>query len=200
MNNTNISASNPVPLGLACFAVSVFILSGYLWGFLQGQDVVTTAFFVGGVGMLYAAVGAYRRRDTLEATWMGAYSAFWAALAFYLWFFAPTSVNLTVHLAWLGFAWGILTAYFFIMSLRAKAPLVSLQLLLFFILFLFVWIGNAFHVQAGNKVAAIAGVLSAIVAAAESCIILSSASTDEAPQLTRPGHSIGGPMGASHAM
>lgn len=177
--------ANPVPLGLACFAISVFMLSGYLWGSLQAQTIVATSLFVGGAGLLLTAVAAYRRGDTLDATWMGAYSVFWASLAFYMWFFAGKTTSMNADMGWLAVAWGVFTAYMFVVSLRAKSALVSLQLILFFILFLFVWIGAAFNVASADRVAAIAGIVSAIVAAIESLVVVWAMTTKESPILTR---------------
>ena len=182
---TRPTRANPVPLGLACFAISVFMLSGYLWGAIPGTAVVATLLFVGGGGMLAAAAAAYRRADTLDTTWMAAYGVFWAAMAFYLWFFAARSPNLGEDLAWLAFAWGIFTAYIFVVSLRAKSPLVSVQLVLFFILFLFMWIDGAFQMSDGNRIAAIAGIIAATVAAIESCAVVWVNTTEASPSLTR---------------
>jgi succinate-acetate transporter protein len=179
--------ANPVPLGLACFGISVFMLAGYLWGAIPAETLVATALFVGGAGMLGAGVVAYRRGDDLDTTWMTAYGLFWAALAFYMWFFAPHSPAIGKDLAWIAFAWGIFTAYIFVVSLRAKSPLISAQLILFFILFLFIWIAGAFHMAGADRVAAIAGFITAIVAAIESCAVVALGTSADSPSVTRLG-------------
>lgn len=163
--------ANPVPLGLSCFAISVFMLAGSLWGVLPAGPLAMTALFVGGGGMLVAAVASYRRGDTFRTTWLGAYSAFWAALAFYLWFFAPASSSVGRDLAWIAFAWGIFTAYTFVGSLRVKAMKESVLLGLFFLTFLFMWLADGFGVRWLTDVAACAGWLTAIVAAFEAFVI-----------------------------
>ncbi len=192
MNNeiTQATRANPIPLGLACFAISVFMLAGYLWGAIPGGTLVPTALFVGGAGMLGTGIAAYRRGDDLDTTWMTAYGLFWAGLAFYMWFFAPRTGDVGISLAWLAFALGIFTAYIFVTSLRARSPLVSAQLILFFVLFLFMWIAGAFHVGGADRIAAIAGFITAIVAAIESCAMVWVSTTGESPSLTR----IEGPM------
>jgi succinate-acetate transporter protein len=184
-NDSSLARANPVPLGLACFGISVFMLAGYLWGAIPGMTLVPTALFVGGLGMLGAGVAAYRRGDDLDTTWMAAYGVFWLAIAFYMWFFAPHSPSIAKDLAWMATAWGIFTAYIFVVSLKAKSPLVSAQLLLFFILFLFMWIAGAFHVSGMERVASIAGFITAVIAAIESCAVVSLKTTGESPSLTR---------------
>ena len=185
----NVSArsirANPVALGLACFGITVFMLSAYLWGAIQSTALVSTALFVGGAGMLGVGIAAYRRGDDLDSTWMSAFGLFWASLAFYMWFFAPRATNIGLDLAWLAFAWGIFTAYIFVVSLRARSPLVSAQLVLFFVLFLFMWISGAFHVGGADRVAAIAGFITAILAAIESCAAAWLGTTGDSPSLTR---------------
>jgi succinate-acetate transporter protein len=194
MRELELNPANPVPLGLACFAIAVFMFSGYLWGAIPSDALIATALFVGGGGMLAAALAAYRRGDTFDATWMGAYGVFWPALAFYFWFFGARSANVAVDLSWLAFAWGIFSAYIFVVSLRAKSPLVSVQLILFFILFALTWIAGAFHVAGADRIAAIAGFITAIVAAIESCVVAWASTTSESASLTRIGR-IGEPHG-----
>jgi succinate-acetate transporter protein len=177
--------ANPVPLGLAAFGITVFMLAAYLWGSLPGMALVPTALFVGGAGMLGAGIATYWRGDDLDSTWMMAYGVFWAALAFYMWFFAPRGANVAGDLAWMAFAWGIFTAYIFVVSLRAKSPLVSAQLILFFVLFLFMWIAGAFHVAGADRIAAIAGFITAIVAAIESCVVAWVHTRSDSLSLTR---------------
>jgi uncharacterized protein len=186
VSNNKLALANPSSLGLACFGISVFMLAAYFVGAIPGAAVVSTALFVGLIGMLAAGAGAYRRGDTFEATWMSAYGLFWGAVAFYLWFFAGKT-SAANDLAWMAIPWGIFTGYMFVSSLRSKSLLISLQLILFFILFLFVWMHGIFHVPAGLTVASIAGFLTAIVAGIEAFLVSWATTDAESGALTRIG-------------
>lgn len=168
-DNTHVAPANPLPFGLLCYGVSVFILSGFLWGRLQPQPAVGYALFTGGVGMFLASLAAYRAGNTFATTVLAGYGAFWASTSFYIWFFAGKSPNMSADFAWITFAWGIFTLYMFAASLRTGLVAVQVLLGLLFILFLFVWLAMAFGVGAwALKIAAIAGVLSAFDAWIES--------------------------------
>ncbi|HTJ27723.1 MAG TPA: acetate uptake transporter [Candidatus Limnocylindria bacterium] len=161
--------ANPLPFGLLCYGVSVFILSGFLWGSLEPTPVIGYAIFTGGMGMVLAALAAYRAGNTYATTLLGGYGTFWASTAFYLWFFAAHSANMTADLAWIAVAWGIFTAYMLVASLRTNLQAVQLLLGLLLVLFIFLWIAMTFHTGAWTlKIAAIAGVLSALDAWLES--------------------------------
>jgi succinate-acetate transporter protein len=167
--NAPTQAANPLPLGLLCYGVSVFILSGFLWGKLQPQPVVGYALFTGGLGMILTAIAAYRAGNTFATTLLGGYGAFWASTAFYIWFFAGTSANMNADLGWIAVAWGVFTGYMFLASLRTSMPAVEVLLGFLFLVFLFLWIGMAFHTGTwALKIAAVFGILSAIDAWFES--------------------------------
>jgi uncharacterized protein len=162
-------AANPLPFGLLCYAVSVFILSGFLWGKLAPQPVVGYALFAGGLGMILAAMGAYRAGNTFATTLLGGYGVFWAATSFYLWFFAGKSGNVMVDLGWISLAWGVFTGYMLLASLRTNMPTLELLLAFLLLTFFFVWLDSAFHVGTwALKVAAVLGICSAIDGAFES--------------------------------
>jgi|SRR5579872_2785156 len=168
-NDTQAPPANPLPFGLLCYGVSVFILSGFLWGKLEPQPVIGYGLFTGGLGMFLAALAAYRAGNTFAATLLGGYAAFWPSTAFYLWFFAGKSANLSADLAWVAVAWGVFTGYMFLASLRTNLQAVQLLMGLLLTLFVFLWIAMAFHTGAwALKVAAIMGILSAIDAWIES--------------------------------
>ncbi|HEX5436926.1 MAG TPA: acetate uptake transporter [Gemmatimonadaceae bacterium] len=168
-DNTHAVAANPLPFGLLCYGVSVFILSGFLWGSLQPQPAVGYALFAGGLGMFLAGIATYRAGNTFATTVLAGYGAFWASTAIYIWFFAGKSPDMNADLAWITFAWGIFTLYMFVASLRTGLPAITLLLALLFILFLFAWLATAFNVGTwALKVAAIAGIVSAADAAIES--------------------------------
>jgi uncharacterized protein len=169
VTNTPTQAANPLPLGLLCYGVSVFILSGFLWGKLHPEPVIGYALFAGGLGMILAALGTYRTGNTFATTLLGGYGVFWASTAFYLWFFAAKSPNMGADLGWIAVAWGVFTGYMFLASLRTSMPAVELLVGFLFLVFFFVWLNSAFHVGMwAPKVAAVFGILSAIDAWFES--------------------------------
>jgi uncharacterized protein len=168
-NTMQPAPANPLPFGLLCYGVSVFILSGFLWGSLEPSPVIGYAIFTGGAGMLLAAIAAYRAGNTYATTLLGGYGTFWASTAFYFWFFAAKSANMPADIAWIAVAWGIFTAYMLVASLRTNLQAVQFLLGLLLVLFVFLWIAMTFHVGTWTlKVAAIAGVLSALDAWLES--------------------------------
>lgn len=168
-DNTQAAAANPVPFGLLCYGVSVFILSGFLWGKLQPQPVVGYALFTGGLGMFLAAMAAYRSGNTFATTLLAGYGAFWSSTSFYIWFFSGKSPNLNADISWIAVAWGIFTLYIFLASLRTNMGAIQLLLGLLFILFVFLWIAMAFHTGVwALKIAAVAGIVSAVDAWIES--------------------------------
>jgi succinate-acetate transporter protein len=168
-NNAQVPAANPVPFGLLCYGVSVFMLSGFLWGALTTQPVVGYAIFTGGVGMFLAAIAAYSAGRTFGATLLAGYGAFWASTAFYLWFFAPKAANVGLDLSWIVVPWMVFTAYMLACSLRTNFQAVQLLLGLLLAAFVLVWLSTALHMGAlPLKIAAILAILSAIDAWYES--------------------------------
>jgi succinate-acetate transporter protein len=168
-NTMQTTPANPLPFGLLCYGVSVFILSGFLWGRLEPSALIGYAIFTGGVGMVLAAMAAYRSGNTYATTLLGGYGVFWFSTAFYLWFFAAKSANMSADLAWIAVAWGVFTGYMLAGSMRVGLQTLQVLLGLLFVLFVFLWIANAFHTGAwALRIAAIAGILSAIDAWYES--------------------------------
>jgi succinate-acetate transporter protein len=168
-NTMQTTPANPLPFGLLCYGVCVFILSGFLWGVLEPQALIGYAIFTGGAGMLLAAIAAYRAGNTYATTLLGGYGVFWASTAFYLWFFAGKSANMSADLAWIVVAFGIFTAYMLVATMRTGLQSIELLMGLLLVLFAFVWIAMAFHTGAwALKIAAVAGVLSALDAWYES--------------------------------
>jgi succinate-acetate transporter protein len=157
--------ANPVPFGLACYGICVFLLSAFLLGKLPGpQGLIGFAMFTGGVGMLIAGVLAFRVGSTFGGTVLTGYGVFWSSLATYLWFLIGSSKDVSADLAWASFAWGIFTGYVALNSLKVKAPLITAVLFILLIVFALVWIANAFHVAQAATIAGYLGIISAFVA------------------------------------
>jgi uncharacterized protein len=164
-SNMSTPAANPLPLAFICYAVSVFILSGFLWGKLEPQPDVGYALFCGGLGLILAAFATYRMGNTFATTMLAGYGVFWASTAFYLWFFAARSANLNADLGWISVPWAVFTAFMFLASLRTNLPAVQVLLGTLFLVYFFVWLHSAFHFDWALRVAAVWGIISAIDAA-----------------------------------
>jgi len=168
-NTMQVTPANPLPFGLLCYGVCVFMLSGFLWGALEPQALIGFAIFTGGAGMVLAALAAYRSGNTYATTLLGGYGFFWASFAFYLWFFAGKSANLSADLAWIAVAFGVFTAYMLVATMRTGIQTLEVLMGLLLVVFAFVWIGMVFHTGPwALKIAAVAGVLSALDAWYES--------------------------------
>lgn len=159
--------SSSLPFGYACLAIAVLALSYTFYNYADAASTVPTIFFVGGLGLLIAAFVAFNRGDAFNATWMGGYSVMFFSSGLYLWQFAAKSMAASTETAWWAIAWGVFTALVFLVSLKTKRTIASLTLLLFFITFLCAWIANAFGAASFNQVAAIASLITAVLAAIE---------------------------------
>jgi succinate-acetate transporter protein len=189
-SNVETPAANPIPFGLLCYGVSVFILAGFLWGGLPNpQPAIGYALFTGGLGMFLAALAAYRAGSTFGATLLAGYASFWASTAFYFWFFAPKSANVNLDLSWIVVPWAVFTGYMLICSLRTNMQAVQLLLALLFVALVLLWLATALHMPPMTlKIAAILAILSAIDAWVESYreIMDSLAPHAPAPKPTSP--------------
>lgn len=185
--NAQAPAANPIPFGLLCYGVSVFILSGFLWGKLQPTPVIGYAIFSGGVGMFLASFAAYRAGSTFGATLLAGYAAFWSSTAFYLWFFAPRSPNVFLDLSWILLPWIVFTGYMLACSMKTTLHAVQLLLALLFVALILVWLTAAVHLPVALlKIAAILAILSALDAWYESYREVSDSLAPEEPTPATP--------------
>lgn len=185
--NAQAPAANPIPFGLLCYGVSVFILAGFLWGKLQPTPVIGYAIFTGGLGMFLASVAAYRAGSTFGATLLAGYAAFWVSTAFYLWFFAPRSPNVMLDLSWILLPWIVFTGYMLMCSMKTPLHAVQLLLALLFVALILVWLAAAVHLPVALlKIAAILAILSAFDAWYESYREVSDSLAPETPAPTTP--------------
>lgn len=185
--NAQAPAANPIPFGLLCYGVSVFILSGFLWGMLTPSPAIGYAVFTGGLGMFLAALAAYRAGSTFGATLLAGYGAFWASTACYLWFFAPKSANVFLDLSWIVIPWAVFTGYMLLCSLKTQLYAVQLLLALLFVAFVLIWLVAAIHFPPVlMKIAAILTIISAIDAWYESYREVSDSLAPETPAPAAP--------------
>ncbi|MGI8754207.1 MAG: acetate uptake transporter [Acidimicrobiales bacterium] len=111
--------ANPVPVGVAGFALTTFTLGLYTSGrFFAGGEVLVFAFaaFYGGLVQLIAGFFSIQRGDTFPATFMTTYGAFWFSFAglnlYVVPQLKPAEVGQTVTIFLI--MWTVITVIFFI--------------------------------------------------------------------------------------
>jgi succinate-acetate transporter protein len=77
--------SNPTALGLACFAVSLTVLSFENLGWIGSGSAVALALFFGGVVEILVGFTEFWTGNTFAMTVFGSYGAFWTVLGFSTW-------------------------------------------------------------------------------------------------------------------
>ena len=119
--------ADPVPVGIAGFAMTTFVLSCINAGFFSGPAgapmVLGLAIFYGGLVQLIAGIWAFRRGETFVATAFCSYGGgFWLSYFFLVYFIAPhlapSVAGQAVGLYLL--AWAIFTFYMTIAALRTN--------------------------------------------------------------------------------
>jgi succinate-acetate transporter protein len=77
-----MAIADPTPLGLAGFAVTTFLLSGYNVGFIPDLAWTGPAAFGGGLIQLLAGLIEFGRGNVFGATAFGTFGGFWMSLTF----------------------------------------------------------------------------------------------------------------------
>ena len=140
---TSISIADPAALGLAGFAMTTFVLSLFNTGLVSkaGEPVVLgLALAYGGGAQLLAGMWEFRKGNTFGATAFSSYGAFWISYWAFVAFFAKGVPDTAVGLYLI--AWGIFTFYMWVASFRTTVA-VNVVLLLLWITFLLLGIGDA---------------------------------------------------------
>ena len=135
--------ADPAPLGLACFALTTFLLSLFNAGLLpaSGEPIVFgVALAYGGVAQVLAGMWEFRKGNVFGATAFTSYGAFWISFWAFVTFYAPAISDATARataVGWYLIGWGIFTVVLWVASLRTTAVLALLFTLLaatFFVL------------------------------------------------------------------
>lgn len=117
--------ADSTPLGLAAFALPLFLLGGYLADFIPNWVWIGPGVFVGGLVQILAGLWAFRNRDVLAATAFSIYGGFW--LSFLVvglgGLGSGDGVDITNGLAWLLIAMTFFTSYLLLASMRYGAGL-----------------------------------------------------------------------------
>jgi hypothetical protein len=135
--------ADPAPLGLACFALTTFLLSLFNAGLLPaaGEPIVFgVALAYGGVAQVLAGMWEFRKGNVFGATAFTSYGAFWLSFWAFATFYAaeiPDATARATAVGWYLIGWGLFTVVLWVASLRTTAVLALLFTLLaatFFVL------------------------------------------------------------------
>ena len=127
-----LSIADPVPVGIAGFGMTTFILScvnaGFFGGAAAAPMVLGLAIFYGGLVQLLAGMWAFRRGETFVAVAFCSYGGgFWLSYFFLSYFIAPhlpaSVAGNAVGLYLLG--WLIFTFYMTIAALKTNVPVLG---------------------------------------------------------------------------
>ncbi len=182
--------ADPAPLGLACFALTTFLLSLFNAGLLPetGEPIVFgLALAYGGAAQVLAGMWEFRKGNVFGATAFTSYGAFWLSFWAFVTFYAadiPDATERATVVGWYLIGWGIFTLIMWVASLRTTAVLALLFTLLattFFVL----GIGDVTHSEALVRIGGYLGLVTATVAW-YACLVGVSASTFGRPVLPNP--------------
>jgi uncharacterized protein len=123
-----VPAADPAPLGLAGFALTTFLLSGFNASFINDAIWIGPALFYGGLAQFCAGMWEFRNRNVFGATAFGTYGGFWMGLGIVVILadvsktFAAslTAANIDNALAWFLLAFAIFNTYMMLWSLRVN--------------------------------------------------------------------------------
>lgn len=143
-----VGVADPAPLGLAGFALTTVLLSGFNAGLIKtgALTFVGMALAYGGLGQFAAGMWEFRNnRNTFGATAFSSFGAFWIGLGL-LFVFDVVGRPIGGILfggegaIWFLFCWAVFTSYMFVGSLRVNGA-VALVFLLLALTFWALWLG-----------------------------------------------------------
>ncbi len=125
------SIADPAPLGLACFALTTFLLSMVNSGLIpktMGPVVFGVALFYGGIAQILAGMWEFRKGNVFGATAFTSYGAFWLTYWAYATMYAGSipEADRAKATGWYLIAWGVFTVIMVIASLRTTVLLSGL--------------------------------------------------------------------------
>ena len=160
--------ADPVPVGLAGFGLTTFMLSLIESGIIDKSAlpmVLGSALAYGGLLQLLAGMWAFVRNNTFAAVALGSYGAFWISFwalnAFYMDRIPTNEQNAALGLFLI--SWGIFSFYMWIASFR-----VSLGVMLVFLTlwpaYVLIGIGTAADAATVTHIGGIFGIATAVLA------------------------------------
>jgi succinate-acetate transporter protein len=143
------TTANPAPLGLLGFGMTTVLLNLHNAGLFElGTMILAMGIFYGGLAQILAGIMEFKKRNTFGTTAFCSYGLFWLSLVALIamkktgWAEATSSKAMAAYL----FMWGLFTFVMFIGALKLNKALqfVFFTLaLLFFLLAVADWLGNA---------------------------------------------------------
>ena len=125
------TTANPAPLGLLAFGMTTVLLNIHNAGFFSlGAMIMAMGVFYGGAAQILAGIMEWKKNNTFGTAAFSSYGFFWLTLVA-IWLLpriqsggeplaaAPESAGMTAYLG----MWGLLTAAFFIGTLRMNRAL-----------------------------------------------------------------------------
>jgi succinate-acetate transporter protein len=163
----NAGIADPVPLGLAAFAMTTMVLSVFnakIMSAANGESVVLgLAFFYGGLGQLLAGMWEFVKGNTFGALAFSSYGAFWLSF-WYLVNHASALKGQPGHYIGLYLiGWTIFTAYMTIASLRTTGA-ITLVFVLLTLTFLVLAIGEINNSANATRIGGYLGLATAAAA------------------------------------
>ena len=130
-----LQIADPGPLGLACFALTTFILSTFNAGILPVEleaVVLGPALFYGGAVQVFAGMWEFVKNNVFGATAFASYGAFWMSFWYYVTQVAGGLPPADAHKATALFllAWTIFTAYMTVAATATSRALLTVFVLL----------------------------------------------------------------------
>ncbi|MEU8343611.1 hypothetical protein SAMN05443665_102812 [Actinomadura meyerae] len=158
--------ADPAPLGLAAFAVTLFLLSAQNADWTNGTDAwLGYALSYGGLVLILAGMWEFRNRNVFGATFFGSYGGFWLGLGLYAVLLAggATPDQQTNDLGWILLAFAIFNTYMMLWATQVNQAVLAVFVALEateIILF----IGNFAGSETTIKIGGYIGVLTAVCA------------------------------------
>lgn len=116
---TRPAVADPAPLGLAAFALTLFLFSAKNAEWTNGSDAwLGYAFVYGGLVQLLAGMWEFRRRNVFWATAFSSFGAFWLGFGLYVVLLAgvTTPAQQANDIGWIMLAFAIFNLYLMLWS------------------------------------------------------------------------------------
>jgi succinate-acetate transporter protein len=164
--------ADPGPLGLACFALTTFVLCVFNSGLLEVEMkkvVLPLALIYGGFAQLLAGMWEFKKNNVFGATAFTSYGAFWMTYACYVWLVQPGIIEAAgtegEHKArglWL-LAWTIFTIIMLVASMKTNKALFITFSVLTVTFILLTW-GVYFEMKTIEEISGFLGIITAFCA------------------------------------
>ncbi|MGH3305981.1 MAG: acetate uptake transporter [Streptosporangiaceae bacterium] len=162
--------ADPLPLGLAAFALTTFLLGVTSAGWANnssGLSWIGYALAYGGLAQLLAGMWEFRNRNVFGATAFGSYGGFWIGLG--LWVLLSHASSTDKDLGWIFLAFAIFNTYMLIFSSQLNMAVFGVFLTLEIteiLVFIGSFAGNSTIGKAGGYVAVITALVAWYTSAA----------------------------------